>query len=298
MGTLKKFLLSTQCLCLSVIIIFTFASDTPAQENTQSPLSVPDFVSPENQGKSDWEQQAQEWEGQQTNKAEEDHYYYPMIRSVGFLRKNPLSPLGQIFKAKNDKIMISKRDEIYIRETRGDQPLIKGRYYTVYRISESQGNKKKRQIGNQYYLTGMVEIIRKESRFAVAVVTQSYRTIALGDFLMPDLNRKSKIALRESVNGLRGKIIISESGGDIMGEHSIVFIDKGEKDGVLVGQKYEIYYQEEAEIDPATKEKIDLSPIVLGNLIVLHTEYSTSSALIISSEKAIFPGTKIRAPNP
>ena len=50
------------------------------------------------------------------------YYYYSPIDSVGFIKKTPISPLGFIFKVKDDKTMISAGDLVYIKQ-QGDQPL-------------------------------------------------------------------------------------------------------------------------------------------------------------------------------
>ena len=44
-------------------------------------------------------------------------YYYPKIDSIGFIKKTPVAPSGEIIKVRDDKVMISQNDMIYIRPT-------------------------------------------------------------------------------------------------------------------------------------------------------------------------------------
>ncbi len=224
-----------------------------------------------------------------------NHFLCPLINGVGFLRRRLVDPSGSIFKVKDDKEMISKGDEVYVREIERDS-LIIGRHYTVYRTLKPLKDDEERTIGIQHIPTGIVEIVSIHPRFAIGKVIQSFRDIAINDLLMPHQPRSPKIPLAKSVEGLRGKIIMSENHGAIMGEHNIAFIDKGEKDGVAPGQQYSIYYQEKARLNPESDMETPLPPVDFGRLIVLRTERSVSTVLIIQSDKAIHPGTRIRSP--
>jgi hypothetical protein len=113
---------------------------------------------------------------------------------------------------------------------------------------------------------------------------------------MPYKKRSPRIALTQSKNGLDGKIIVSEERDKNIGDHAVAFIDKGDQDGVEIGQSYSIYFQEQAKLNKKSKENILLTPIVLGSLLVLHTEPTTSTVLITQSDRSIDPGTKIGGP--
>ena len=223
------------------------------------------------------------------------HYYSP-INSIGFIRKKPVTPQGIIFKVKDDKELISAGDLVYVRQKGGD-PLLIGRKYTVYRtLRPVVDQKTKTPIGTQHYLTGVVEITKKEPGFALGRVVQSYRSIAINDLLMPYEKRSPRIALTESIKGLNGKIISAEENVNNIGDETIAFIDKGSKDGVTSGQSYSIYYQERDKNGMETKKNSLLSPVVYGTLLVLHTEQTTSTVLVIRTEQSIQPGATICSP--
>ncbi len=227
---------------------------------------------------------------------EPPYYYYSPINRVGFIRKEPEAPRGIIFKVKDNKQMISAGDLVYIRQ-KGNKGLIPGSQYTVYRTFDPISDKKtKTLIGTQHYLTGVVEITKIEPSFALARVVKSYRTIEVNNLLMPYEKRSPKIILIESQQGLKGKIIISEAHGNIMGDNAIAFIDKGRDNRVKRGQLYSIYYQEKQKIDKRKKEDVLLTPVDYATLLVLHTEQTTSTVLITRSEQSIIPDATFRSP--
>ena len=225
------------------------------------------------------------------------YYYYSPTNSIGFIRKQPVTPQGIIFKVKDDKELISVGDLVYVRQKSND-PLIVGRKYTVYRtLKPVIDEKTKTPIGTQHYLTGVVEITKKEPGFVLGKVVQSYRSIAVNDLLMPYKKRSPRIALTKSRKGLNGKIISAEEHVNNIGDETIAFIDKGSEDGVTPGQSYSIYYQERDKKNRlGTKENVLLSPVVYGTLLVLTTEQTTSTVLITRTEKSIQPGAAICSP--
>ena len=225
---------------------------------------------------------------------EPPYYSYPAINSVGFIRKKPVSPSGAIFKVKEDKVMISHRDLVYVRPI-GKKAFEPGDRFIVFRtfkpLKDEDANT---LIGVQHYILGVVEITQVEPKFSPARVLQSFRHIELNDLLMPYKPRSPKITLTESKEGLKGKIIAAEEHQEIFAD-TVVFIDKGSKDGVKVGQSYSIYYQEKARIDPKTEEHIMLPPVDYAKIIILRTEETTATALITKAEKAVHPGAKFHA---
>ena len=225
------------------------------------------------------------------------YYYYSPIDRIGFIRKHPVTTSGVIFKVKDHKGMISAGDLVFISANGDTPPLVKGGKYIVYRTSKPIVDQKTEAlIGTQHYLTGVVEITKIDPGFAVARVVQSYRTMEVGNLLMPYKRRSPRIELTQSKKGLDGKLIIFEEYASIIGENDIAFIDKGSQDDVKPGQQYSIYYQEKQRLNMESKKDVLLTQIVYGTLLVLHTEKTTSTVLITRSDRGINPGAKICSP--
>ena len=226
---------------------------------------------------------------------EPPYYFYPAINSVGFIRKEPVTPVGAIFKVKEDKVIISERDLVYIRPL-GDVSFRPGDFFTVFRTLKRLKEQKTRGfIGIQHYIVGVLEVTDVQPKFAVGRIIQSFRPIELNDLLMQYEARLPKITLAESEEGLEGKIIASEERESIFGDHTVVFIDKGRKDGISAGQFYSIYYQEKERLHPKAKEAVLLPPVDYGEIFILRTEETTATALITTAKEAVEPGERIHA---
>ena len=231
---------------------------------------------------------------------EKPYYYYSAIDSIGFIKEKAVESSGYIFKVKEDKVMVGFGDLIYIRPHR-KASLDPGNKYTLYRtITPVKGAQTKRYRGIQYYLTGVIEVIKKEEDFSVAKVIQSFRTIKTDDLLMPHEKRNPKVYLTESKKDLKGKIIVSEERVELFGDDFTAFIDKGSKDGVKIGQVYTIYYQSMERVQQDTgwfsrSKKTALTPVNFAKILVLHTEEETSTVLITQSDNSVYPDAVFRA---
>jgi hypothetical protein len=112
---------------------------------------------------------------------------------------------------------------------------------------------------------------------------------------MPFVKRSPFIALADGKVGIEGRLLISEDHTKIIGEAHTGFIDKGKADGVEVGQVYSVYYQEKERKNPETGELIIFPRIDIGNLLVVHTEETTATALVIRSERALMSWDRLHA---
>ena len=223
-------------------------------------------------------------------------FQYAAIERVGFIRKTPVVSQGTIFKVEGRMTMISSGDLVYIRPSK-DATLNPGDKFTIYRtLNPIQDRRTNEYIGIQHYLAGAVEITIKRPEFVLGRVVAAYRPIKVGDLLMPYIERLPSFKMKESPEGLRGRIIVSEEHESIFGESTIAFINKGEQEGVMPGQLYWVFKQEKYRINPDDSAEVTLTPVILGELMVLHTEATTATVMITDSRNAISAGDQIASP--
>lgn len=227
----------------------------------------------------------------------EETLTFSPINRIGFIHSEPVEPHGVIFKVQGDaKQMLHKRDIVYIRPT-GDTPLVLGREYTIYKTAGPiRDPKTDRRVGYQHIFTGRLEITRLEPEFAMGVIQSSYRTIRIGERLMPYNELSPKIPVADSVQDMEATIVASEEGGRLLGDGSVAFIDRGGENGIAPGQRYNIVYQEVAKPDPALSKRITLPPVVLGDVVVLRAEPKTATVVLTRSKRDIYPGAQVRTP--
>jgi hypothetical protein len=227
--------------------------------------------------------------------AEGPFYYFPWIDEVGFVRETPVDAWGEIFETKIRHELLSSGDSIYVRPV-GGHTFEAGTRFTVYRLRDTFVDQYTNEpIGVQHYIVGLVEINETHPGFALGTILKSYRTIKMGDLLIPYEPRSPKIYLTESEPGLKGAIIAPQRRISMFAKWFLVFIDKGLEDGIEEGQLYSVYSQKAARLDPASEETTLLPPVDYAELLVLRVEDTTATAIVTYSELPIEAGAAIRA---
>ncbi|MDL2270128.1 hypothetical protein LJC41_09230, partial [Desulfosarcina sp. OttesenSCG-928-G17] len=165
-----------------------------------------------------------------------------------------------------------------------------GSRYTLFRCMSPAGGKTAAQtIGTQHFIVGIAEIIRNLEDMVTARVVKSFRPIAAGDLLMPEIQTSDTFPLKPGNPNIEGTLIGPEEHLMLMGDGAIVFIDKGRADHVEVGQAYLLFRE------AMLAESIVSPPVTVGKILVLHTEETTSTAVITRAFVDIQRGERFRA---
>lgn len=224
-------------------------------------------------------------------------FVFSSIDRVGFIRKPPVAPSGTIFEVQGAKVMISEGDIVYIRPSADsvENAFIAGSRHTVFRYMKPTDERDSTEtIGTQHYLLGIVEVTQKNPDIVIAKVLKSFRPMQADDLVMPYNQQPYQIEVKPSTPGIEGQIIASEEHTKLTGDFMLAFIDKGQADNIAVGQQYSIYNRKNKE--DGKKGTVHLPPVDFGTLLVLHTEQTTSTVVITSSQGHISPGERFRTP--
>jgi hypothetical protein len=229
---------------------------------------------------------------------QEAFYFYPPIDSVGFIKKDPIVPSGRIFRARLvEKEIIGEGDTVYVRPEPG-KTFKTGERYTIFRTSKSYKHEDtKAFIGKQHVMVGILDIFEVHQGIATAMVYRSFRNIEIDDMVTPYQARSPKIPITRSTEGIRGRLLDNEEDNHHFGDQAIVYIDKGRNDGIKVGQYYTMFYQDEEKFGSGKgREFVTLAPVNKGELLILHTEDTSSSCVITAIHDYIEAGMQIRTP--
>ncbi len=223
---------------------------------------------------------------------ESRYYVYSPIHRIGFVSEQLKESSGQVAVIKGDKLVqktiLGQDESIYITPS-GNTPLKAGDVYAVYRPPLRVKDPESRSFaGFQYYKTGLVRIIEIREDFAVAKIEKAFRSIMIDDILLPYAPISSKIQLIPAEDGIDGKIFMAEEGTEMSGDDSIAYINKGSENGIQKGQTYAIY--DDYYINSA------VDAVDFGSILVLHTEATTATVLILRSDRSINPPAKFRSP--
>ena len=213
-------------------------------------------------------------------------FVYPFIDKVGFIKKQAVSPAGKVLREKQGADLISENDIIYVEASKHDS-LIPGQKYQIYETAKIA----KRKI--RHSIKGIIEIDEKRNDYYTAKVIETFVDINPDDFIMNFLERDKEFIVKKNNETINAKLICNDEDDSMFGEGQLVYMDFGEDKGIEPGQIYTIYKNLNKKKSSFSKKKIEIDPIKTGELIVLHTEDISSTALIFTNEQEIHIGDPV-----
>lgn len=219
---------------------------------------------------------------------------YTLYGTEGFLVENGFKPYGLVIGAQHDRI-VTGVDDIMYTDIGADRNAGSGDKFSVFRRDISVKHPiNNEEMGYKMIPLGTLQLTDVEQKSSRAIITKSSREISPGAYLLPyKENHRREIALKSARNDLKGYIIESYSGVNIVAAGDIVYIDLGSNQGAEAGNM--LYIVRDVTIDQRYVEgRIDKLPQeLLGALVVLETGKKTATALVVKSIDTIYKGDRI-----
>lgn len=154
------------------------------------------------------------------------------LQSEGFIEDEAENNWGEINGAREDKIFLTDYDEVYIRVA-SNRDLKVGQELTVYRPLRRVGS------GRLVEIQGTVRIDQwnPQDRMARARVVETIDTIERGARVGPLSRRFSVIPPVRNDKDVEAQVITSVKPNNLYGEGQVLFIDKGEEEGLKAGNR-------------------------------------------------------------
>jgi hypothetical protein len=219
---------------------------------------------------------------------------YSVRGSEGFLMETDSKPAGFVVAIHHDRIVAGDDDIVYtdIGKVQGAKG---GEKFSVYRKEGTVSHPVTSEImGTKVVPLGTLQLTDLEQKASRAIITKTYQEISPGAYLMPYRDDKRReVALKVPSRELKGYIVESYSGTQIVAAGDIVYIDLGSAQGAEVGNM--LYVVRDVTLDRKYVEgRVERLPQeLLGALVILETGKKTATALVVKSIDAIYKGDKI-----
>ena len=215
-----------------------------------------------------------------------------LIRSSGIIISKPFPIIGTIVGSPEPRQNISERDIVYIKLVPGFR-VKPGDEFTIAQwgrevIHPLTGSK----VGNAVRVPGVLVILDANSDVIPARVQKSFFPIMYGDLVIPPLPLPPPGMRLRFAEGITGTIVAAAEQEDNITERVPVFIDRGTRDGVIMGDVFSIY-QEPYLTKEAEKSKGPLPLYKVGEGVIISANTETSTLLITKSTQAIYVGDTI-----
>jgi hypothetical protein len=220
-----------------------------------------------------------------------------LARHDTFVTRREIAESGAIHAAAEEKLMLANLDRAYARF---DQPAdVKvGESYVVYRTERPIYHPTRRELlGYQSVVLGTAKVTAVEDKAATLQIVQAFEPIERGALLGPWTQKFLRpVDRKPNKQDLDGRIVGAQV--DVMtqlGEHHVVFLDRGQRDGVEEGNVFTVLRSGDpygknpnrAQWDP----KLPIEAI--GELLVVDVKETASTALVTKSLKELLIGDRI-----
>ncbi|KAB0667347.1 LysM peptidoglycan-binding domain-containing protein [Oryzomonas japonica] len=219
---------------------------------------------------------------------------YSVRGSEGFLMETDAKPAGSIVAIHHDRIVAGDDDIVYtdIGKVQGAKG---GEKFSVYRKEGTVSHPVTSEImGTKVVPLGTLQLTDLEQKASRAIITKTYQEISPGSYLMPYRDDKRReVSLKMPTRELKGYIVESYSGTEIIAAGDIVYIDLGSAQGAEAGNM--LYIIRDVALDRKYVEgRVERLPQeLLGALVILETGKRTATALVVKSIDAIYKGDKL-----
>jgi hypothetical protein len=187
----------------------------------------------------------------------------------------------------------------------GDQAYARGTFsssysnYGIYRKGQAfKDPVTKELLGIYAQGIGTVAIDNIEGEIAKVDVIRTYEEVRPGDQLLPSEDRSVDSLFHPSspVDDINAQIIAVEGGVTQVGKFNVVIINRGEREGLQIGNVLAIYKAGEVVRDRVKGGKIALPDERAGLLMIFRTFEKLSFGLVLEADRALAVNDKVRNP--
>jgi hypothetical protein len=212
-----------------------------------------------------------------------------VARRQFFIPEKKLQEAGEVENSPTEKSMLSLYDSVWVDFKTKPEP---GAKLQIFRPTKTVYHPVKGlPLGTIIELVGELRVDANSDGKSLATITASWERVLRGDYVAQV--EEAKLRTVEPVpNDSEVKGYVADTAyyeGTSLGQHTIVIVDKGEKDGVKPGNTFTI----KRATDPLTGDQRGLTDEVIGRVLVTDVRDDTSVGLLTYSNRAIVAGDRI-----
>ncbi|HUL58816.1 MAG TPA: LysM domain-containing protein [Anaeromyxobacteraceae bacterium] len=220
-----------------------------------------------------------------------------LARHDSFVTQRELDESGAISAAFDEKEMLTTTDKAYAR-FKVPSDVKKGEIYIIYKTERPISNPVNHEtIGYQTLVLGAARVVEVADRSASLVIAAAFEPIERGAMLGPWTEKVFRpVKARPNGRSLDGLIVATRNEAITeIGEHHVVFVDRGKADGVEEGNTFKVVRAG----DPYGRSSI--GPIFVagmpkedvGELLVIDARERASAALVVRSLRELAVGDRV-----
>lgn len=210
-----------------------------------------------------------------------------------FIQPEAVQGVGYILGTEDKRINFGANDRLYLKFTK--RPVEEESLFDIFRTGDPvQDPDTGKTIGVLVTHLGQIRVTSQSDGVYRGLVEKAFEELARGDRLKPARSVNTKITPDYPKGKLQARILYIRDDAAEAGQHQIVGISIGKKDGIKTGTMLSVHRTGSMEEDRVTGDTVRLPEEKIGELIVLVPQQDASIALVSRSTAPINLGDTVR----
>lgn len=219
-------------------------------------------------------------------------FHYTQIETAGFVNVEQVQGAATIVDSTVDRVWLGEHDDVIVGFGEGETEV--GSQYEIFRTTNTVEDPDTGvPIGHATLALGWLEVTEVHPETSIAIIRLSRGEVRRGDNLLPRAKPDAEIAIGPAPE-IEGRVVYTWANRLEMGEHDLVYLNRGTADGLAVGSPLEVYRPIGSGIDEAQRRERALPDHVIGKLLVIGATPETATALVTHSGEEINTGDWFR----
>lgn len=210
-----------------------------------------------------------------------------------FIATQPIPFWGEILGSQEGAVNLAAGDTVYVK-LNPSKKVKPGDWFVIGRqLEEVKHPLTKKNMGYLITVPGELIILEGEENIVTAKIRKSTQPILLDDkIFVPSQVPREETAIKTS-KIITGQVMFSLDKAENITQREYIFIDRGSQDGVVVGNIFNIYRIGYFPDEAIKNEEKRLPNYKIGEAVILSTQKESSTALVMNSSQAIYPGDRV-----
>ena len=210
----------------------------------------------------------------------------------GFIGVGEDPTVGRIDTSKESHRYLSQEDEVYLVLKDSNTVRIGSEFSIFQPLGSVVHPETEAVLGQKVRMKGIVRVTALGENAVTARITSSFSEIERGAPIMKIQNHRLLIQPKQNLIDLSGTVVDSLTKKQEQGQFDTIFIDKGEQDGVRIGNRFFLVRRGDGRHTLESEERATLPWEQIGEALVVQTQGRSSTALVTRSAIEIRRGDR------
>jgi len=217
-------------------------------------------------------------------------------RGAGYVATEEADSVGRIYDFTEARQLAATGDTVFVHMNPEKTAQAGDRFDIFATMEEIRHPVTKKAVGHKIVELGTLEVIATHEDVDTAVLGRTYREVTRGAWLTPHRTARQTVALKKAAKDLQGYVVSSYYDRVLQGEHDVIYVDLGERQGLTVGNLLTVTRPRkatEANKD-RSKKSIRLPDELVGYALVVETRATTATAVLIKALGPTLIGDRVK----